>query len=140
MISMGLNLLGQAAKTALFGAVTNKVVETVITTKLNKNTEHQKWRRETKLEFFSKLSQEILSYDLDNSTAEDEKKLKEICTKTILVIDEKSLILKIEKYLELLSQTQRALIFDENNKELTRNFKDSSMNLVIALNNNLKRS
>lgn len=140
MISIGLNILGQAAKTALFGAVTNKVVETVITSKINKNTEHQKWRRETKLEFFSKLSQEILSYDLKSCSAQDEKRLKEACTKTILVLDDKSLILKIEKYLEELSKTQRALIFNEDNKKLVEDFKNSGMNLVIALNNNLKRS
>lgn len=139
MGNIAVNLLGQALKTTLVGAITNKVVDTVITSKLNKKTEHKKWRREVKLQMFSKLSNEILSYDLINSESSKEKELKELCTKTILLLDDKKLIYKIEEYLNELNKTQRNLIFDENNSNLIAEFNRKSMNLVIELNTNLKQ-
>lgn len=140
MISIGINLLGQAAKTALFGAITNKVVDTVISSQLNKKDEHKKWRRETKLQFFSKLSQEVLSFDLENSNANDERSIKEICAKTVLVLDDKKLIYKIEEYINTLNNTQRTLIFNQNDRNIINRFNEAGMNLVVELNENLKRS
>lgn len=140
MISIGINLLGQVAKTAVVSAVSSKVVDTLISSKLNKQSDHQKWRRETKLQLFTKLSQELLSFDIKNSSAKEEKNLKEICTKTLLVLDDKKLIYKIEEYMNEFNKTQRALIFDENNNNLIKDFNNKSMQLVIFLNDNLKRS
>ena len=140
MISVGMNLLGQVAKTAVVSAVSSKVVDTLITSKLNQKSDHNKWLRETKLQLFTQISQEILSFDIEKSNAQDERKLKEICAKTIMVLDDKKVIYKIEEFISSLNQTQRALVFDENNKEIISDFKTTSMNLVVALNDNLKRS
>lgn len=140
MLSIGINLLGQVAKTAVVSAVSKKVVDSLITTKLNKKSDHNKWLRETKLNLFTQLSNEILSYDLENASANEEKKLKEICTKTIILLDDKSIIYKIEDFINKLNKTQRDLIFKDNKKDLILDFKNSSMNLVISLNQNLKKS
>ena len=140
MISVGMNLLGQVAKTAVVSAVSSKVVDTLITSKLNQKSDHTKWLRETKLQLFTQISQEILSFDVEKSNAQEERKLKEICAKTVMVLDDKKLIYKIEEFISNLNQTQRALFFDENNNELIKDFKINSMNLVVALNDNLKRS
>lgn len=140
MLSIGINLLGQVAKTAVVSAVSKKVVDSLITTKLNKKSDHNKWLRETKLNLFTQLSNEILSYDLENASANEEKKLKEICTKTIMLLDDKSIIYKIEDFINKLNKTQRDLIFKDNKKDLILDFKNSSMDLVISLNQNLKKS
>lgn len=140
MISIGMNLLGQVAKTAVVSAVSSKVVDTLITSKLNQKSDHTKWLRETKLQLFTQISQEILSFDIEKSNAQDERKLKEICAKTVMVLDDKRLIYKIEEFISNLNQTQRALIFDETNEKILKDFKINSMNLVVALNDNLKRS
>ena len=140
MLSIGINLLGQVAKTAIVSAVSTKVVDTLITSKINKKNDHDKWLRETKLQLFTKISQEILSFDIKNSNAKDERNLKELCSKTVLLLDDKRLVYKIDEFIEKLNRTQRALIFDEENIELIKDFKNNSMNLVMALNENLKRS
>jgi len=140
MISVGMNLLGQVAKTAVVSAVSSKVVDTLITSKLNQKSDHNKWLRETKLQLFTQISNEVLTFDIEKSNAQEERKLKELCAKTVMVLDDKRLIYKIEEFISSLNQTQRALVFDENNKNLIKDFKNSSMNLVIALNDNLKRA
>ncbi len=140
MGNIAVNLLGQALKTTLVGAITNKVVDTVVTSKINKKSEHKKWRREIKLEMFSKLSNNILSFDLENANAQTQRDLQELCTKTILLLDDKKLIFKIEKFLNELNNTQRRLIFSENKDEIKEDFKQKSLNLVIELNKNLKQS
>jgi|GEM_PF-1323672 len=140
MISVGMNLLGQVAKTAVVSAVSSKVVDTLITSKLNQKSDHTKWLRETKLQLFTQISQEILSFDVEKSNAQEERNLKEICAKTVMVLDDKKLIYKIEEFISNLNQTQRALVFNENNTDLIKDFKINSMNLVVALNDNLKRS
>lgn len=140
MIGIGINLLGQVAKTAVVSAVSSKVVDTIITSKLNKKSDHNKWLRETKLQLFTQISQEILSFDPDKANANEERKLKEICAKTVMVLDDKSLIYKIEEFIAQLNKTQRALVFENNSETLLKDFKNKSMNLVIALNDNLKRS
>jgi len=141
MVSVGINLLGQVAKTAAFGAITGKVIDTVLSSKINKKNDQLKWIRETKLEFFTKLSQEIMSYDLVNSEAQIERNIKEHVAKVILLIDDKRLILKLEDYINELNKAKRSLIYKENySEELIEKFNEKGMNLVIALNNNLKRS
>lgn len=140
MVNVGINLLGQVAKTAAFTAISNKVVDTLVTSKINKKNDHNKWLRETKLQLFTQISQEILSFDLDNSSADDERRLKEICAKTVMVIDDKKLIMNIQDFIDNLNNTQRALIFNSDKTELIKEFKVKSMDLVVALNNNLKRS
>ncbi|MBS9782770.1 MAG: hypothetical protein KGV43_03110 [Arcobacter sp.] len=139
MGNIAINLLGQAIKTSLVGVITNKVVDTMVTSKLNKKSEHTKWRREVKLEMFSKLSNTILSFDIKNADATKERELKELCTKTILLLDDKKLIFKIENFLNNLNNTQRELIFSENDDKILDKFKQESLNLVIDLNKNLKK-
>lgn len=140
MVNIGINLLGQVAKTAAFTAISNKVVDTLVTSKINKKNDHNKWLRETKLQLFTQISQEILSFDVDTSSASEERKLKEICAKTIMVIDDKNLIYNIQEFINNLDKTQRSLIFNNNKDDLIKDFKAKSMDLVVALNNNLKRS
>ncbi len=141
MISIGLNLLTQVAKNAIVGTITTKVIDSIIVSKINKKNDQLKWVRETKLSFFSKLSEQILSYDLLTSNASDEKKVKEYSTKTMLLLDDKRLINKIESYINELNKAQRTLIYKENySEELVSNFNQKGIDLVMSLNNNLKRS
>lgn len=139
MLGASLNILGQVAKTAAFGAITGKVVDSVLSSKLNKKNEYNKWFRQTKLDFYTELSQEILSYDINNSNVQEEKRLKELCSKTILILDDKNLIIKIQDYINELNNLKRLFIYKENHCEIKiKNFKERGLNLIIALNKSLK--
>ncbi len=139
MLSIGVNILTEATKTALFSAVSTKIVDKLVTSRLNKNSDHKKWLRETKLQLFTQISKEILSFEIQKATTEDEKRLKEVCSKTLMVLEDKRLIYEIEKFLKVLSSTQRALTFENNNIEEIKRYNQASMDLVISLNKNLKR-
>lgn len=139
MLSIGVNVLTQATKTAFFSAVSTKIVDKLITSRINKASDHNKWLRETKLQLFTQISKEILSFEIQKATTEDEKRLKDVCTKTIMVLDDKNLIYEIESFLKVLLTAQRALVFNDNNKEEINRYNQASMNLVLSLNKNLKR-
>ena len=55
---LNISLFTSVAKSALVGAVATKIVDTLISTKINNKVEQGKWLRNTKLELFSKLTVE----------------------------------------------------------------------------------
>ena len=60
---LNLTLFTSLVKSALVGAVASKVVDTLISTKINNKMEQNRWIRNTKLELFSKLTEDILSLE-----------------------------------------------------------------------------
>lgn len=64
MFNISLALVGQVARNAAFGAIATKVVDTFILSKVNNKIDQKRWIRQSKLEAYAKLSQEILSIDL----------------------------------------------------------------------------
>ncbi|PZP13782.1 MAG: hypothetical protein DI602_05520, partial [Aliarcobacter butzleri] len=63
---LNITVLTSVAKSALVGAVATKLVDTFVSTKINNKFEQNKWLRSTKLELFSKLTEEIIVVDLEN--------------------------------------------------------------------------
>ncbi len=137
MFNISLALVGQMARTAAFGAIATKVVDTFILSKVNNKIEQKRWLRQSKLEAFTKLSQEILSINLNNPKEESLRNIKEYCAKTILLLEDRVLINRIEDYLSHLINLNKTC--DDSSKNMLSIVDKKGINLVMALNKNLKK-
>jgi hypothetical protein len=100
---LNITLLTSVAKSALVGAVATKIVDTLISTKINNKVEQGKWLRNTKLELFSKLTEDILSIDSSNVESQI-REIKKTSAKIILLINDKKLTDKMENYINNLNK------------------------------------
>lgn len=100
---LNITLLTSVAKSAIVGAVATKIVDTLISTKINNKIEHGKWLRNTKLELFSKLTEDVLSMDFSNIQTQT-REIKKTSAKIILLINDKKLSNKIEVYINNLNK------------------------------------
>lgn len=87
---LNVTLLTSIAKSAFVGAVATKLVDTFVSSKINNKTEHNKWLRNTKLELFSKLTENILLLDIENFYIQV-KEIKRTVSKVILLVNDKKL-------------------------------------------------
>lgn len=137
MFNISLALVGQVARTAAFGAIATKVVDTFILSKVNNKIDQKRWLRQSKLEAFTKLSQEILSIDLNNPKEESLRNIKEYCAKAILLLEDRVLINTIEDYLTYLINLNKT--YHDSSKNIISVVDKKGINLVMALNKNLKK-
>lgn len=137
MISVSLSLLGQVAKTAAFGAIAGKVIDTLVLSKMNHKMDQKKWIRQAKLEAFTKLSQEILSIDETNFAIEEQRKMKEYATKAILLLDDKRLINKIDDYIYTINRFPKNC--EDSSKDLNASLRSKGLDLVMLLKKNLNK-
>jgi len=89
---------------ATFGAIIGKAMDAFLLAKINNEYEKRKWLRQAKLEAFTDLSQEILSLGLKNGLYDDEWRFKALAAKTMLLIEDKSLVEKIDSFINILSE------------------------------------
>lgn len=106
---LNVTLLTSIAKSALVGAVATKLVDTFVSSKINNKTEHNKWLRNTKLELFSKLTEDILLLESENFQIQI-KEIKRSISKIILLVNDKKLENKLEDFLNRLNR------FSQNDK------------------------
>ncbi|AXX93092.1 hypothetical protein CPU12_12905 [Malaciobacter molluscorum LMG 25693] len=137
MLNISFALAGQIARNALVGAIATKVVDTFITNKVNNKNDQKKWLRTTKLEAFSKLSQEILSIDLNELKPESIRSIKEYSAKAILLLDDRRLMNQIEDYLTSLINLDKSS--EDRSKDLKKILDKKGIDLVMNLNKNLKK-
>lgn len=116
---LNVTLLTSVAKSALVGAVATKLVDTFISTKINNKIEQNKWLRNTKLELFSNLIDEMYLLNQENF---DEKivQIRRNIAKIILVLNDKKLSINLENYLERLNQLKSRNIEDKSFYELNQ--------------------
>lgn len=100
---LNITLLTSVAKSALVGAVATKIVDTLISTKINNKIEHTKWLRNTKLELFSNLIDNLFLLNIENF---DEKspQIRKNIAKIILVLNDKKVSYNLEVYLDSLNR------------------------------------
>lgn len=100
---LNITLLTSVAKSALVGAVATKIVDTLISTKINNKIEHTKWLRNTKLELFSTLIDNLFLLNIENF---DEKspQIRKNIAKIILVLNDKKVSYNLEVYLDSLNR------------------------------------
>ncbi|PHO10038.1 hypothetical protein CPG37_06770 [Malaciobacter canalis] len=137
MFNISLALVGQVARTAAFGAIATKVVDTFILSKVNNKIDQKRWIRQAKLEAFAKLSQEILSIDLKNLKDENIRNIKEYSAKTILLLEDRILIKRIEDYLNNLINLDKTT--HDTSKNMVCIVDKKGIDLVMCLNKNLKK-
>lgn len=100
---LNVTLLTSIAKNALVGAVATKLVDTFISNKINNKVEHNKWLRNTKLELFSKLTEDILSLENENFHLQV-KEIKRTTAKIIMLVNDKKLEIKFEDFINRLNK------------------------------------
>ena len=127
---LNVTLLTSVAKSALVGAVATKLVDTFISTKINNKIEQNKWLRNTKLELFSNLIDDMYLLNQENF---DEKivQIRRNIAKIILVLNDKKLSTNLEKYLERLNQLKSRNI--EN-----KSFYELNQKMITYLKTNIK--
>ena len=106
---LNVTLLTSVAKSALVGAVATKLVDTLISSKINNKIEQNKWLRDTKLDLYSKLTEEIMLIDDENFQTQI-REIKRISAKIILLVNDRKLEEKIEDYINRLNR------FSQNEK------------------------
>jgi len=89
-------LIGSAA----FGAVAGKIIEAFLLAPISDHFEKKRWLRQTKLDAYTKLTEEILSLGLQRKTFDDPWKFKAISAKAILLIQDKETKKDIEEIIE----------------------------------------
>jgi len=129
---LNVTLLTSVAKSALVGAVATKLVDTFISTKINNKIEQNKWLRNTKLELFSNLIDDMYLLNQENF---DEKivQIRRNIAKIILVLNDKKLSINLENYLERLNQLKSRNIEDKSFYELNQK-------MITHLKTNIKIS
>jgi len=154
------NILDTAIKIGL-GASISGVATYKITT-LNHNNDKIKWLREAKLKAFTDLSRELLSFGFENETFDDEYRFTAIASNAILLINNKILVEKIQKFItdlvhfnrheyqKISSQKNKILSTTDDGTKITQNefeiglwlkeFQKKAYNLVDELNNDLKNT
>ena len=129
---LNVTLLTSVAKSALVGGVATKLVDTFISTKINNKIEQNKWLRNTKLELFSNLIDDMYLLNQENF---DEKivQIRRNIAKIILVLNDKKLSINLENYLERLNQLKSRNI--EN-----KSFYELNQKMITYLKTNIKIS
>lgn len=95
-----IGLVGTIIGSALFGAIVGKLLDAFLLSKINSKIEKNRWLRQAKLDEFSKLSKELSSLGFENRTFDDEYMLNSIASGAILLIDDKTLVTRIQNFIK----------------------------------------
>jgi len=136
MLQVGMGLIGTVARSAAFGVIAGKIFDSLVLSKINDSNDSKKWMRQTKLETYSLFCDKILTARIGTLSNEDFLQLKQCATKTILLIEDRTLINHINNYL-LTSNTMFSTNEEINQQEVTK-FNKSGLNIIQLLNRNLK--
>jgi hypothetical protein len=126
---LAIPFLNSFASNAILGAITTKVLESIITSKTNTKLEQQKWLRNTKLNLFSKLWEEVTLINNHNQVT-NYNNIKTISSKIILLTNNKSLQIQLENYIFILNEYP-------NYKEI--NLHQINNELLYLLSKNIKQ-
>ncbi len=128
---LNVTLLTSVAKSALVGAVATKLVDTLISSKINNKIEQNKWLRNTKLELFSKFTEDILSIDTLNIEIQL-REIKKTSAKIILLVNDRKVNDKIENYINALIK------FNENERIEKNALSLVNKDMISFLSRNIK--
>ena len=128
---LNVTLLTAVANSALVGAVATKLVDTLISSKINNKIEQNKWLRNTKLELFSKFTEDILSIDTLNIEIQL-REIKKTSAKIILLVNDRKVNDKIENYINALIK------FNENERIEKNALSLVNKDMISFLSRNIK--
>jgi phosphotransacetylase len=127
---LNLTLVTSIAKSALVGAVATKLVDILVSTKINNKMEQNRWIRNTKLELFSKLTEDILAMGSGNID-EQLREINKTSAKIILLINDRKLTHKIETYID-------TLIKLKNRKKIESSVEFVNKDMISYLQRNIR--
>lgn len=128
---LNVTLLTSVAKSALVGAVATKLVDTLVSSKINNKIEQNKWLRNTKLDLYSKLTEEIMLIDDENFQTQI-KEIKRISAKIILLVSDRKLEDKIEDYINRLNKFSQKEKIERNALSLV------NKDMILYLQKNIR--
>jgi len=100
----GIALAGTIVGSAAFGAIAGKLLEAYLLAPIADKYERKKWLRQTKIEAFTKLNEEMLSLGLRSGVSDDRWRFLSLASKTILLLEDNELIDEIQKFIDDLYQ------------------------------------
>jgi hypothetical protein len=127
---VALPIINSVTSSAVLGAITTKLIDSIISSRINQRQEKRKWIRNTKLDLFSQLSEEILSIDF-NDIKKNHNMIKKISFKIILLMEDEKFKTKLENYLFLLEE-YKSLTYDINLNQI-------NLELLNLLSNHMKK-
>ena len=161
-MEVSLGLIGTIIGSATFGAIAGKLLDAFLLSKINDNVQRHKWLREAKLEEFSKLSKEFSSLGFNDNSFDDLYKLNSIVSGSILLIDDKVLVKRVQLFVqnlvEFTTSKHPEIMCGKNTteielpsgdlageKELTvglhiRELQNEALSIIAELNSNLQNT
>ncbi|NQY22577.1 MAG: hypothetical protein COA66_05870 [Arcobacter sp.] len=133
---LSLALFGTVARSALIGAIVTKAIDTLVISKINNKMETKRWLRTTKLELFSKISEDLLSLDNTNIN-ENIRSIKQNTAKIVLLLENKNLIRKIDEHILALHKLSNKKFVNE--EKFDNQIKIIAMDFIMLLNKNIQR-
>jgi len=102
-MTAALSLANSVVGNAIIGSIATKTFDSLVTSKFSQRNDKKKWIREKTLNLFAELSTQVLEIDCNN-LEQKQRKIKELTSKIILLIDDKRLKTNLENYSFILNE------------------------------------
>lgn len=104
-LTIAVTVIGSAA----FGAVAGKLLDALVLSRISDKYEKKKWLRQTKIEAFTKLTEEMLSLGIKGQLHDDPWQFRALAAKAILLLDDQKLIKDIIVFIDELYKINTGL-------------------------------
>ncbi len=104
-----LAIIGTVIGSAAFGAVAGKLLDAFILMRISDKYERKKWLRQTKIEAFTQLTEEMLSLGIKGQVHDDPWRFRALAAKAILLLDDPKLVEKIQTFIDELYKINTGL-------------------------------
>lgn len=104
-LTIAVTVIGSAS----FGAVAGKLLDAFVLSHISDKYEKKKWLRQTKIEAFTKLTEEMLSLGIKGQLFDDPWQFRALAAKAILLLDDPKLIKDINIFIDELYKINTGL-------------------------------
>lgn len=104
-LTLAVTVIGSAS----FGAVAGKLLDAFVLSNIIDKYEKKKWLRQTKIEAFTKLTEEMLSLGIKGQLFDDPWQFRASAAKAILLLDDPKLIEDIDVFINELYKINTGL-------------------------------
>jgi len=104
-----LSIVGTIIGSAAFGAVAGKLLDAFILSRVSDKYERKKWLRQTKIEAFTQLTEQMLSLGIKGQLHDDPLRFRALAAKAILLLEDPILIKNIYIFIDELYQINTGL-------------------------------
>ena len=104
-----LAIAGTIIGSAAFGAVVGKFLDAFVLSRINDKYERKRWLRQTKIEAFTQVTEELLSLGVKRQLHDDPWRFRALAAKAILLLDDPILIKDIHIFIDELYKINAGL-------------------------------